>query len=194
MNICADLLRRSITRVLASLVIVSVLIPGIAKAHAVVFPRNSTPGAYEKYVLRVPNEKGVATTRVEIRFPAGARVLSFSDVAGWQLEILRDSSKAIVGAVWTGNLPPERFVEFPFVAVNPKEDAKLVWPAYQTYEGGERVDWIGPEDGEKPASATTIGAAQGATGSSASNGSLIAIAASVLLSLVALGFALRRPA
>jgi uncharacterized protein YcnI len=168
--------------------------PAIAKAHAVVFPRNSAPGAYEKYVLRVPNEKGVPTTRVEIRFPAGARVLSFSDVAGWQLEILRDSSKAIVGAVWTGNLPPERFVEFPFVAVNPKEEAKLVWPAYQTYEGGERVDWVGPEDGEKPASATKISPAQAEPGGSASNGSLIAIAASVVLSLVALGLALRRPA
>src|SRR5690348_18036065 len=30
--------------------------------------------AYEKYVLRVPNEKGVPTTRVEIRFPSDIRV------------------------------------------------------------------------------------------------------------------------
>lgn len=188
----ADRVRRRMTCFLFSVIVMCAFIPGTVEAHAVVFPRNSTPGAYEKYVLRVPNEKGVATTRVEIRFPAAARVLSFTDVAGWQLEILRDSSKAIVGAVWTGNLPPERFVEFPFVAVNPKEDAKLVWPAYQTYEGGERVDWIGPADGSKPASSTTIATADGDGGSSSSNASLIAIGAAVLMSLIALGVSLRR--
>ena len=115
------------------------LVPSIASAHAVVFPKRSTHGAYEKYVLRVPNEKDVATTRVEIRFPAGLRVVSFVDVAGWQLEEIRDSANAVIGAVWTGSLPPERFVEFPFVAVNPKDDAQLVWPAYQTYASGEKV-------------------------------------------------------
>jgi len=79
----------------------ALLLPSIASAHAVVFPKRSAHGAYEKYVLRVPNEKDVATTRVEIRFPAGLRVVSFSDVAGWQLEEIRDSANAVVGAVWT---------------------------------------------------------------------------------------------
>src|SRR4029078_3370828 len=111
----------------------ALLVPSIASAHAVVFPKRSTHGAYEKFVLRVPNEKDVATTRVEIRFPAGLRVVSFVDVAGWQLEEIRDSANAVIGAVWTGSLPPERFVEFPFVAVNPKDDAQLVWPACQQY-------------------------------------------------------------
>ena len=121
------------------------LAPSIARAHAVVFPKKSNPGAYEKYVLRVPNEKDIPTTRVEIRFPPGLRVVSFGDVAGWQLEELRDSANAVVGAAWTGSLPAERFVEFPFVAVNPKESATLTWPAFQTYASGERVEWTGPE-------------------------------------------------
>jgi uncharacterized protein YcnI len=164
-------------------------VPSIASAHAVVFPKKSTHGAYEKYVLRVPNEKDVATTRVEIRFPAGLRVVSFGDVAGWQLEELRDSSNAVIGAVWTGNLPAERFIEFPFVAVNPKEDATLVWPAFQTYANGERVDWTGPADGEKPASTTKIG------GATEANGSRLYLAVSgvaLLLSLMCLGLTLRK--
>jgi hypothetical protein len=90
--------------------------------------RLSTLGAYERYVLRVPNEKAVATTRVELRFPAGVRVTSFADVPGWQLEVVTDSAKAITAAIWTGTLPPQRFIEFPFVAVNPKTDARLEWP------------------------------------------------------------------
>src|SRR5690348_6628057 len=135
------------------------VLPTLSCAHAVVFPKTSATGAYEKYVLRVPNEKAVATTKVEIHFPAGLRVTSFADVPGWKLEVITDSAKAITGAIWTGNLPPQRFAEFPFVAANPKTDTKLEWPAYQTYADGEKVEWTGPEGSKSPASVTTIAAA-----------------------------------
>ena len=90
--------------------------------------------------------------------------MSFGDVAGWELEVRRDSTRRVVAAVWTGSLPPERFVEFPFVAVNPREETRLVWPVYQTYSDGERVGWIGPENGDEPASVTAIRDAAPPTG------------------------------
>jgi uncharacterized protein YcnI len=164
--------------------------PASARAHAVVFPAKSTPGAYEKYVLRVPNEKGVPTTRVEIRFPAALRVVSFNEVAGWTLAEMKDSSGRVTGAVWTGSLPPGRFVEFPFVGVNPQDDVRLVWPAFQTYADGERVDWIGPEKSERPASATTLDA----DSRGGETMQYVAVAA-LVMSLLSLGLALRpRPA
>ena len=103
-------------------------IPAIVFAHAVVYPKTSTPGAYERYTLRVPNEKNVPTTRIELRFPRDLRVNSFADVPGWKLEVITDSTGAIAGAVWTGSLPPKRFVELPFVAVNPKTATSITWP------------------------------------------------------------------
>ena len=171
-------------------VALALIVPAIAFGHAVVFPKTSTPGAFERYVLRVPNEKAVATTRVEIRFPADARVTSFEDVAGWQLEVLTDSAKKIVGAVWTGSLPPQRFVEFPFMAANPKTNTQLVWPAYQTYADGERVEWTGEQGSKTPASSTSIAPA----GGSASGGGVATWApwAALVLALISLGIALRR--
>jgi uncharacterized protein YcnI len=146
--------------------VAALLVPAVALAHAVVYPRATAPGAYEKYVLRVPNEKDTArTTRVEIQFPGAVRVVSFGDVAGWQLQVSRDTSGRVTGASWTGSLPPERFVEFPFVAVNPREPTRIVWPVYQTYSDGERVGWTGPEDGETPASVTTVGSPSDGAGS-----------------------------
>ena len=109
-------------------------------------------------MLRVPNEKAVATTKVELHFPAGRAGDVVRRVPGWQLEIVTDSAKAITAAIWTGTLPPQRFIEFPFVAVNPKTDTRLEWPAYQTYADGQRVEWTGPEGSKRPASVTTIGA------------------------------------
>lgn len=169
------------------LVAALLITPTLAIAHAVVYPRESMPGAYEKYVLRVPNEKNVPTTRVELRFPAGLRVVSFGDVPGWQLETITDSARNVIGAVWTGTLQPARFVELPFIAVNPRTDTRLVWPAFQTYADGERVEWTGPEDGDRPASSTVIAASRAAPG-----GVPIYLAAgAMLLALISLGLALR---
>ena len=96
----------------------------------------------------------------------------------------------LVGAIWIGTLPPQRFVEFPFVAVNPREETTLTWPVVQTYEGGEIVEWFGPEGSDAPASITRIAAA--GTGEITATGlSTWAAGAALLLALLALGLALR---
>jgi len=183
--------RSFVARAGLSLVALSLLVPSLVFGHAVVYPKASTLGAYEKYVLRVPNEKDVPTTRVEIHFPADLRVSSFGDVPGWQLEVLTDSAKRIVGAVWTGTLAAHRFVELPFVAANPKTAATLTWPVFQTYGSGEKVEWTGPQGSKTPASSTTIGAAAEPAATRAPS-PMIAWAA-LGLSVVSLGLALRRP-
>ena len=181
-----------VARTVLCLVMLSLVVPSLVFGHAVVYPKASTVGAYEKYVLRVPNEKDVATTRVEIRFPADLRVSSFSDVPGWQLEVLTDSAKRIIGAVWTGTLAPHRFVELPFVAANPKAAATLVWPVFQTYAGGEKVEWTGPQGSKTPASSTSIAAAVAPAAETRAPSPLISYAA-LGLSVLSLGLALRRP-
>ena len=168
-------------------------VPAALFAHAVVFPKASTTGAYERYVLRVPNEKNVATTKVEIRFPADVRVTSFSDVPGWQLDVEHDSAQRIVGASWTGTLLPERFIEFPFVAVNPKTAMKLNWPTYQTYAGGERVEWTGAEGSKAPASVTSISVAPAAAAAGGgSNTNFILAVTALALAIVSLGLSMRK--
>ena len=164
--------------------------PSIVFAHAVVFPKTSSPGAYEKYVLRVPNERDVPTIKVEIRFPEGLRVVSFGEVPGWKLQVLADSTQRVTGAVWTGVLPKERFVEFPFVAVNPKDSASVTWPTYQTYEGGERVEWTGPDSSFTPVSSTLIVDSTPAP-VKVSRTSLYVSIMALLLALTALAVALR---
>jgi uncharacterized protein YcnI len=175
----------------ALLLVIGILaVPSIVFAHAVVFPKTSTTGAYERYVLRVPNERDVPTLKVEIRFPEGLRVVSFSDVPGWKLQVLTDSAQRVTGAVWTGVLPKERFVEFPFVGVNPKDSTSLTWPTYQTYEGGERVEWTGPDSSKTPASATIVSDPAEASAKVSHTSLYISIIA-LLFALTALGVALR---
>jgi hypothetical protein len=128
-------------------------------------------------------------------------------VPGWKLEVVTDSAGKITGAVWTGNLPPKRFIEFPFVAVNPKEGASVAWPAFQTYAGNQVVEWTGPEGSKTPVSVTKLTprpatgaaadtAARAAAPASTSGGSstpLYISLAALALALVSLGLSLRRP-
>lgn len=132
---------------------------GALWAHAVVVPAVSTTRAYETYTLRVPNEKDVPTVRIEIAFPPDVFVISFREVPGWDLVVERDDTGRAVGASWSGDLPPHRFVELSFVGVNPAEPTTLIWPVDQTYRGpdGEQVvSWAGPADAEFPASRTEV--------------------------------------
>jgi len=173
------------------LIVAGILVgPSILFAHAVVFPKTSTPGAYEKYVLRVPNERDVPTLKVELHFPQGLRIVSFGDVPGWKLQVLTDSAQRVMGAVWTGVLPKERFVEFPFVAVNPKDSTSLFWPTYQTYEGGERVEWTGPDSSKTPVSSTIV-SDPAVVPVKVSRTSLYMSVVALLFALTALGVALR---
>lgn len=173
-----------------ALLLAALAVPATLLAHAVVFPDHAPPGAYQKYVLRVPTERDVPTTRIEIRFPAEVTVISFADVPGWELEVLADPEGRITGAVWSGTLPSRRFVELPFVAVTPGEETTLTWPVSQTYAGGEVVEWSGPEGSETPASVTRVTA--DTPGDGAAGWTAWAAGAALLLALLALGVALRR--
>ena len=141
-------------RILAAAALAMLSLPALA--HVTVSPKVSSPGAWEKYAIRVPNEKKVATTSLEVRFPAGVRVMSFEDKPGWTIEPVRDAAGAITGARWTGQLPPERFTEFGVIAVNPKQAAELTFTAVQTYADGSVANWSGAPGSKDPAPRVTI--------------------------------------
>jgi uncharacterized protein YcnI len=183
---------RQIARGIAALSIAVLVFSSLAWARVVVFPQTSTTGAYEKYALRVVNERDVPTLQVEIRFPEGLQVISFGDVPGWKLQILTDTAQRITGAVWRGVLEKQRFVEFPFIALNPKDSVSLAWPTYQTYEGGERVEWTSPDTSSKtPVSTTLVSAAPPPAPVKISRTSLYISLIALLFALTAMGVALR---
>ena len=119
--------------------------------HVTVQPKQSTAGATEQYTLRVPTEKFVPTVRIEVEFPAALDVSSFEPKPSWRIEMKKNASGRIVGAVLTGSIPPGDFSQFSFVARNPSEEGKLSFKAIQIYEDGTKSEWTGPEGTRTPA-------------------------------------------
>ena len=128
----------------------------LAFAHIRIVPAESSPGAREKYTMRVPNEKQVATIRIEGEFPGGVNVYDFEFKRGWKLDFKKDDKGRIVGAVWTGRIVPYEFVEFGMLGLNDKDSTSLVWKFIQYYEDGTKEEFTGPAGSRLPSPVTAL--------------------------------------
>lgn len=63
-----------------------------ALAHIRIAPTESTQGTREKYTMRVPNEKQVATIRVEGEFPSGVNIYDFEFKPGWKIDFKKNDN------------------------------------------------------------------------------------------------------
>jgi uncharacterized protein YcnI len=125
-------------------------------AHITIWPKESAPGARERYTMRVPNEKQVATVRIEGEFPAELNVYDFEFKPGWKIDFKKDDKGKIIGATWTGKIVPYEFVEFGLLGLNPKEGASLTWKFVQFYEDGMKEEFTGPVGSRYPSPVVTL--------------------------------------
>jgi len=125
-------------------------------AHITIWPKESAPGARERYTMRVPNEKQVATVRIEGEFPADLNVYDFEFKPGWKIDFKKDDKGKITGATWTGKIVPYEFVEFGMLGLNPKEGASLTWKFVQFYEDGMKEEFTGPIGSRYPSPVVTL--------------------------------------
>ena len=146
--------------------------PAAASAHVTVNPRDAPAGGFTVLNVRVPNERdNKGTVKVDLRLPDGFYFLSYKKVPGWKAKLRRERldspvdlggfsvSERFTRIVWKGNpkrggiIRPNQFEEFPISVRIPAGTPgdQLVFPAFQTYRGGERVAWTGGPDAELPA-------------------------------------------
>lgn len=135
--------------------------------HVTVTPAQSAPAATQRYCVRVPGEKPVPTTRVEVQFPGGLQVTGVEAPQAWAATTQKDRDGRIVGAIWEGGrIVQKEYLEFGVLARNPDTAATLAWKAIQTYRDGSEVHWIGPPRAQFPAAVTAV--STGGTGPGAS--------------------------
>lgn len=129
----------------------------IASAHVTIWPPQSAPGAFEKYLVRVPSERPSPTVRVELDMPDSVTFSRVMPKPGWRYETVRNAAGRVTSIVWSGgSIGPEEFDEFEFQARNGRDPGKVAWKARQVYADGTTVAWDGPEGSNNPASMTEI--------------------------------------
>lgn len=179
------------TRTLAALTAaIAVAAPAAAQAHVTIQPPEAAAGGYARLDVRVPNEQDDAgTTAVAVKMPDGVVSASYEPRPGWTVKVTKKrlatpvevhgepideqiDTVTFTGKGEDGIIGPGQFVDFGLSVRVPdgKAGDKLAFPATQTYENGDVVRWIGPEDAEKPAPTLTLTAAadeHGGTGAGA---------------------------
>ena len=152
-------------KLLTTLTLVLAL-PSLAIAHVGVRPRESKPGAEERYTVRVPTEGNVATTSVRLEIPDGVTVLEVEKAAGETFEVEKKGDR-IVAITWKRNIPPKETGEFFFRARNPKTGAEIAWKAHQHFVDGTHTAWVEPAGGKRPGPVTKLVETATQTGSDA---------------------------
>ncbi len=160
-------------------------LPAGAGAHVTLQPSEAAAGDFTVLDVRVPTERDdAATTKVDVRFPAGFAFASYQPVPGWSVDVKmsklakpitshgEEITEQVSQMTWTADndqagIQPGQFLDFPVSVQIPGEagDA-LTFKALQTYDDGEVVRWIGTPDSEKPAPQVAVMEGEGHHGSS----------------------------
>lgn len=166
------------TKITIAVAIAALAIPAMAHGHITLQPDEVPAGAFERLDVRVPNERDDAgTVKVEVQFPDGFIFASAEPVPGWDAEIRRerlDEPVQAFGEEYTEQVStvtfstsgpgigPGEFQDFGLSLGLPDAPGEaLEFKALQTYDDGEVVRWIGPEDAEEPAPIVTLSDAEG---------------------------------
>jgi periplasmic copper chaperone A len=183
----APTVRRSI---LAAVATAALLAPAAAQAHVTLQPDTAPAGGFTRLDVRVPNERDDAgTTKVDVQIPPGFVAASYEPVPGWDVNVTHskaaepidageglESDQQVSRITWTGDgkqgvIAPGEFQDFGLSLKMPdgKAGDKLTFKALQTYDDGQVVRWIGPEDADEPAPIVTLeaGSAGGGHGAPA---------------------------
>jgi periplasmic copper chaperone A len=166
-------MRKRLTAALCGATLLALSVP--ASAHVTVQGPGATQGGFTKLTFRVPTEKDVPTTRLEIVFPAEAPIASVrvKPHQGWTAALTKgkpakplkafgeDVTEVVTKITWTVNagnkgIGVTEFDEFDVSAGPLPEVDQLTFKALQTYADGEVVRWIedrieGADEPEHPA-------------------------------------------
>jgi uncharacterized protein YcnI len=143
----------------------------VAGAHVTLNPSEWEAGGFARFTIRVPTERDNPTTEVTVRFPEAVTSARFMPVPGWERTVEMEQldepiqqgegdpiTERIASVTWSGgSIAADEFMEFGVSFRVPETPGEqLVFPAIQTYQSGEVVEWIGPEDSETPAPVINI--------------------------------------
>ncbi len=185
-------------------------LPAAAFAHVTVHPNALPSGAEGVMTIDVPNElAGPATTKVDVKFPAGFVDVSPEAIPGWKVTVtFRKSAKPLTmdgvkhttevdQVIWSSKtgIAKGQFMQFPILASAPeaKTGTLLTFKALQTYANGKVVRWIGSPGTDTPAPQVVVKAANApaqdfpAGVSAAKTMSTMHVAGAALLGLLGVG-------
>ena len=115
-----------------------------------------TAGDYETLTVSAPTEKEIPTTKIRVEVPEGFLLSGVQPVPGWEHAFQEDGGVVRAVTFSGGEIRPQEFQQFLLQAQAPEQPGEYPWKAFQTYEDGSVVEWVGAPDSEEPASVIEV--------------------------------------
>ncbi|KZF04050.1 nuclear export factor GLE1 [Rhodococcus sp. EPR-157] len=141
---------------------------GAASAHVSVYAPGAEQGGYSVLTFRVPTESDTAaTSSVKVELP-GLSSARTQPIPGWTSTVDKNAEGLATAVTWTAapgaEVLPGQFQQFLLSAGPLPEQDSVSFPATQTYNDGEVVEWneepaADGSEPEKPAPTLTLTAA-----------------------------------
>jgi uncharacterized protein YcnI len=126
---------------------------GTALAHVQVLPATGAVQQSQEFTIRVPTERPIPTTAVQVTFPSQITVYAFAPPPpGWTMTRAQRDGRYSGVTYSGGRIPVGGYVDF-HVLGTPTAAGAAVWRARQTYADGKVKPWTGPP--EKPGAVST---------------------------------------
>jgi hypothetical protein len=134
---------------------------GTALAHVQVLPSTGAVQQSQEFTIRVPTERPLPTTAVQVTFPSQITVYAFAPPPpGWTMTRAQRDGRYSSVTYTGGTIPVGGYVDF-HVLGTPTVAGTAVWRARQTYADGKVKPWTGPPEKPGAASAEAGPTAQG---------------------------------
>ena len=124
------------------------------EAHVRVSPAEAKPGSTQVYMVTIPSEVKVATSRTELVLPAGVALVSV-DPEGNPFEVQHPKDGTTV-IIWRTEIAPGWAKMFHFTVTNPTAASEIAWKAHQYFADGSVADWVDGPGSKRPASVTKL--------------------------------------
>jgi uncharacterized protein YcnI len=122
------------------------------QAHVTIAPSEVPAGSSQRFTVRVPSERPEPTVKVRLELPATLGNPRFLAKPGWTYELEKDAGGKVTAVTWSGGeIGPDEFDEFVFIARAPARTGPISFRSDQTYRSGETVAWAGPPGDGAPA-------------------------------------------
>lgn len=131
-------------RIALAALVAALAVAAPAAAHVEVLPDRVEQGRALELTVRVPTERNLPTTAVQVQFPAQVTVFSFGEPPpGWTVTPRLAADGRYRGVAFTGGeIGVGRYADFTMLAT-PFETGTVLWKVRQTYQDGQVKPWTG---------------------------------------------------
>lgn len=125
--------------------------PASAAVQVSVHPATTTPGAWERFAIRVVNQSDTPFVAVRLEVPSVITVLGVEPAEGWAVQPESDARPQTIS--WMGTVSYGVFKEFAFLGrvAGDARRATLVLPVTLIRPDGSELAWTAPPGSPRPA-------------------------------------------